>query len=408
MSEERCARCGRALPAKNSVCPNCQSGILRWRREATLIVVLVAIGVALFAATWFLTHAFEDRRQGLAEQWFAAGQQSLIEGQPRQAISDFRSALYYRNNDVYRLRLAEALAAANYTEQAKAYLLNLWEERPGSANINLQLARIAAQQRDTTDAIRYYHGAIFGVWDGNAIEHRLQTRMELIQFLLQQNLIAPAYAETTSLAASIPANDPQMRTITGDFFAHTGDSGSALTQYEAALKSDPHLFAALDGAARASFASGKYRRARQYLEEGLREKPDDAALTTLLQQTNLILAADPLERHLPRGQRIQRAVNAFNQAGQRLQQCGALPASATTNSAVKTNSPSDLTALATDWNNMRPGINPRSLTQNPDLIENSMDLVYRIEQATAKSCGPPTGGDWALLQLANHGTEVER
>jgi tetratricopeptide (TPR) repeat protein len=418
MSGQSCGRCRKPLPAGTAFCPSCQTGIRRWRREATLIIALLAIGVVLFSATWFLTHAFEDRRQKLAEQWFAAGQQSLSDGQPQQAISDLRSALYYHDNDLYRLRLAEALAAANYADQAKAYLLNLWEERPGSANINLELARVAAQQHDTADAIRYYHGAIFGVWDGNAIEHRLQTRLELIRFLIHQNSIPAAYAETTSLAASVPLSDPQMRTVTGDLFARTGDFGGALTQYQAALKSDPRLFAALSGAARASFASGEYRRAKQYVEEALREKPEDAELSTLLQQTNLILDSDPLEHYLSRGQRMQRAMNAFNQAGQRLQQCGALASSGNLaahgggtrsvgSSTVNSQSRDDLSALASEWSNLRPNINPRSMTRNPDLVDNSMEIVFRIEQAATKSCGTPTGLDWALLQLANHGSGVE-
>jgi tetratricopeptide (TPR) repeat protein len=424
MSERQCGRCGRPLPTESPVCTYCQSGILRWRREATIVLSLVAVGVVLFTATWFLTQTFERHRQSLAVQWFDAGQQALANSQPRAAIADLRSALFYRDDDLYRLRLAEALAQANYTDQAKAYLLNLWEERPGSGNINLELARITAQQSNTADAVRYYHGAIFGVWDKDAIEHRLETRLELIRFLLRQGQTSSAYAEITSLAASIPPDNPQMQAVAGDLFARTGDSANALTQYEMALKNDPHSFAALSGAARAAFASGKFRRAKQHLDAALREHPDDSALTTLLEQTDLVLASDPLERHLPREQRVRRTLIAFNQVGVRLQQCG-VPVSLSPSLAAKkiSNSPDvnsmagtanakkaaqDLTLLANDWNNLRPSLNVRSLSLNSDLFENAVDLVSRIEQATDKSCGPPTGLDWALLQLANYGSEVER
>lgn len=383
---------------------------------------LVAMGVVLFAATWFLTHSFEHRRQNLATQWFDAGQQALADSQPKAAIADLRSALFYRDNDSYRLRLAEALAQANYTDQAKAYLLNLWDERPGSGNINLELARIAAQQHNTAEAVRYYHGAIYGVWDSDAIEHRLQTRLELIGFLLQQNQTSSAYAETTALAASIPADNSQMHTLAGDLFTRMGDSANALIQYELALKHDPQSLAALSGAARATFASGRFRRAKQYLEEALRENPNDAALTGLLQQTNLILASNPLERRLPLVQRVQRTLTAFDQAGVRLDECGvpvsfgpsmsAKKISASTgpvDSNANTDKPAqDLAPLATEWNNLRPRMSARSLSLNSDLLENAVDLVSRIEQATAKTCGPPTGLDWGLLQLANYGPEVER
>jgi Tetratricopeptide repeat len=422
MSERRCGRCGRPLSTDSSVCTYCRSGVLRWRREATIIVTLVAVGVVLFTATWFLTHSFEQRRQSLAVQWFDAGQQALANSQPRVAVGDLRSALFYRDNDLYRLRLAEALAQANYTDQAKAYLLNLWEERPGSGNINLELARIAAQQHNTADAVRYYHGAIFGVWDSDAIEHRLQTRMELIRFLLEQNQTSSAYAEITSLAASIPPDNPQMHTLAGELFARTGDSGNALIQYQLALKNDPHSFPALSGAAKMAFASGRFRLAKQYLEGALHDRPNDTELTNLLQQADLVLTSDPFERHLLRAQRVQRTLTAFNQAGVRLVQCG-MPVPLAPSMAAKkisadeksigvaannNKAAQDLAPLATEWNNLRPSMNSRSLSLNSDLIENAVDLVSRIEQATAKTCGPPAGLDWALLQIANSGSEVDR
>ncbi len=397
---------------------------MRWRREATIIISLVAVGVLLFAVAWVLTRTFERRRDALARRWFNAGQQALTASQPQTAVADLRSALFYKDDDLYRLRLAEALAQANYTDQAKAYLLNLWEERPGSGNINLELARVAAQQHNTADAMRYYHGAIFGVWESDAIERRLETRLELVRFLLQQNQTSSAYAEISSLAASIPPDNPEMRTTAGDLFARTGDSANALTQYEMALKNDPHSFAALSGAAREAFASGKFRRAKQHLNAALHEHPDDSALITLLEQTDLVLASDPLERYLPREQRVQRALTAFNQAGVRLQQCGApvsLSASpatkkisngadvnASAGSANANKAAQDLAPLATEWNNLRPSMSARSLSLNSDLLENGVDLVSRIEQATDKTCGHPTGLDWALLQLANYGSEVER
>ena len=77
--------------------------------------------------------------------------------------------------------------------------------------------------------------------------------------------------------------------------------------------------------------------------------------------------------------------------------------SANTNKAAQ-----DLAPLATEWNNLRPSMSARSLSLNSDLLENTVDLVSRIEQATDKTCGHPTGLDWALLQLANYGSEVER
>src|SRR6185312_9814218 len=129
--------------------------------------------------------------------------------------------------------------------------------------------------------------------------------------------------------------------------------------------------------------------AKQHLNAAIREHPDDSEMTKLLEQTDLVLASDPLERHLPREQRVQRTLTAFNQAGVRLDQCGepvslspSLTAKKISNSAdsnsvtANTNrAAQDLAPLATEWNNLRPSMNARSLSLNSDLLENAVDLV---------------------------------
>src|SRR5579883_768034 len=427
MSEARCKTCGTPVAAGSSVCANCSSQMPDWRRQITLILTLLGITIVLFAAAWFLNHSFSVRRDALAEQWFNDGQRDLANNDPKGAVAAYRSALFYRDSDLYRLRLAEALASANYIDQTKTYLLNLWEERPGSGNINLELARIAVRQNDIPSAIRFYHGAIYGLWDTDAIQHRLQTRLELIHFLLEHNEKENAYAEITALAAGAPSNDARLQATIGELFQQTGDIGSALAQFEAALKIDRNLFPALRGAATTSFQSGDFYRARRYLEQALRERPEDPQLREMFQQTGLVLKSDPFERHLPQQQRIQRTLTAFEQAGKRLQQCGAAPVtpeqtrltaskqrefagnSAPANAPTAATTPAaNLQMLAKSWSDLRPNINARSLSRNSDLIDAAMDLVFRIEQATVKTCGAPTGEDWALLQLSNQSSELER
>lgn len=428
MEDRQCQRCGQPVAEGATLCRKCLPWPLRWRRELTLLAALVGLSIVLFAGAWFLSRSFEAQRASLADQWFETGQQDLQDSKPQEAVAAFRSALFYRDSDAYRFRLAEALLAANHREQAKAYLLNLWEERPGSSNINLALARIAAQQNQTTEAIRYYQSAIYGVWDSDALQHRTQTRVEFIHYLLGINQPQRAYAEITSLAASIPAGDADPHMLAGQLFAQSGDIGSALTQFEASLKINPNLFPALAGAAKAAFAAGEFQVAKRYLDRALRQQPSNAELSQMLKQTNLVLSSDPFERHLPQSARVQRAFNAFKQAGLRLQQCGAMPADTTAQSqraaqkspasstkagptdstANAPQSTPDLTELAASWNELKPNMTSRSMARNPDLIDTAMDLVSRIEQGAATSCGPPTGLDWALLQLSNHVPERER
>ena len=88
-------------------------------------------------------------------------------GRLDDAISALRTALaYLPDNFEYRLKLAEALAAAGHTRQAQAYLRALWDEEPGNGTVNLELARLAASA-DIADVLRFYHGAIYGVWQDN-------------------------------------------------------------------------------------------------------------------------------------------------------------------------------------------------------------------------------------------------
>ena len=104
---------------------------------------------------------------------------------PREAVADFRNALAYsRDNDLYRLRLAQALMADHRPQEARSHLLSLWEKEPGDGTLNLELARLAAMWGDTPQAVRYYHAAIYGVWPDEPMAHRWQIRFELSEYLL--------------------------------------------------------------------------------------------------------------------------------------------------------------------------------------------------------------------------------
>jgi hypothetical protein len=56
--------------------------------------------------------------------------------------------------------------------------------------------------------------------------------------------------------------------------------------------------------------------------------------------------------------------------------------------------------LADSWTKMKPRISDQSLRRNPGLVEDAMDLVFRIERQTNTTCGSPTGPDLALLLIA--------
>ena len=80
-------------------------------------------------------------------------------------------------------------------------------ESPGSGDVNLALARIAARKRLTSEVLRYYHGAIYGEWENDPIAMRWQVRRELAEYLLDGGLQQQAVPEIIALADSTPADN---------------------------------------------------------------------------------------------------------------------------------------------------------------------------------------------------------
>src|ERR1017187_4846689 len=70
--------------------------------------------------------------------------------------------------------------------------LALWQPTPQDAAVNLALARVAAHRGSIEDATRYYHNAMYGVWNSDLDTSESKARIELIQFLLKQGARAPA------------------------------------------------------------------------------------------------------------------------------------------------------------------------------------------------------------------------
>ena len=220
---------------------------------ATLFVL-----VCLFGLTVFATGLYHQKQEALARRWFERGQADLKRGFPRQAIADFENSLLYaRDNDVYRLSLAEALLANKEPEQARAHLLNLWSDNPESGTVNRELGRLYAQEADVPHAVRYYHNAIYGIWKfaGNPDQNRLKSRLELCQFLVNQNQKTLAQAELVALAGELPAK-PDLHAKVGDWFRRAGDDERALAEYRQALRLDPNQQDALVGAGEVAFQVG--------------------------------------------------------------------------------------------------------------------------------------------------------
>jgi len=361
-------------------------------RESLLLAGLIVVIAAFFSLTTFLAHAYHRKEGQFGRIWYRRGEQALQQSRPAEAVEDFRNALAYsRDNDVYRLRLARALMADHRPQEARSHLLSLWEKEPGDGTLNLELARLAAMWGDTRQALRYYHAAIDGLWPDEPAAHRFQIRFELSEYLLQRRTVQDtkdAQAELVALAGELPPQDAAEQTRLGTLLLEAGLYARALAAFRAALADQPNLMPALEGASEAAFRMGEYRTARHFLLPIIAQNPRDESALEMLNLSELVLKLDPLARGLPSQERVRRAVHDFQLALARAQKCTATAAPA---------SDSAVAVLLGQAKSIKP--NEKALARNPDAVEKTMDLVFKLEK-TSVPCGPAGPEDKALGLLA--------
>jgi hypothetical protein len=96
---------------------------------------------------------------------------------------------------------------------------------------------------------------------------------------------------------------------------------------------------------------------------------------------------DPYQRRLSMRTRVARALQALDIAGTRATACYAASRDP------------GLAPLVAELEARRGRASPRA-SPDFDLVDDAMDLVFRIEDRAAAACGEPEGADRALLLLA--------
>lgn len=343
-----------------------------------------------------LSRAYRAQREALGNRWFARGVADLNAKRFDAAVTEFRAALLYARDDyTYQLNLAEALIGVRQTGQASAYLLNLWDREPENGQVNLELARIAVQKGQTTDAVRYFNDAMYAAWPPDQEAQRREARLELIELLLRTNAKTQAQAELIALAENV-GDDPAEQKQIGDLFVRAGDYEHALATYRLSLRYDRHNAAALAGAGDAAFELGQYAEAEHFLEMALSENPNDAQAAERLKTAEMVVRMNPFRNQISSAERNHIIVEAFATAGERLTHCP-VPNSV---SSASTGPPASPANLSDQWTALKPRVTERNLRTDPDLGQKAMDLVFRIERQTSALCGTPTGEDLALLLIA--------
>jgi tetratricopeptide (TPR) repeat protein len=355
--------------------------------------------VLLFVLTGFTVRVYHDVEKGFAQEWYTHGEEDLHAGRVGAAQADFRTALSYsHDNERYQLRLTQALMAAGQAREAgteaRTYLLNLLEHEPGNGTVNLELARLAARDHAVSDALRFYHGAIYGEWDDDPVVRRRAARLELVGFLLDAGQKDSARAELIAMAADLPA-DPTLQTKVGTLLLRVAGYDDALKLFHQALLEEPRSPSALAGAGECHFQKGEYVQAERYLTRAVQQDPHLLQAAAMLDTAHAVVNLDPFNRRLGNMERARRAALAFDSALTRLQNCAAQKGI-----DLKVAGGDPLQALYAQAMELQPRAQQRYLGRDSELLSQVMDAAFEIEQGTAHTCGEPQGLDLALLLMA--------
>jgi len=371
-------------------------------RSAPVILLVLTLAAATgFAAVGHLVARYNANQQSRGRKLYAQGLAAASAGRYSDAIAAFRAALTCDpTNSQYQLSLARALRDSNdprRLDEAESYLLALWQRSPQDAAVNLALARVAAHRGSVEDAIRYYHNAMYGVWNSDPDANRSRARIELIQFLLKKGATPNAESELMALSTSLPP-DPSAHTETAQLFEQAQDYSNSLIQYREVLHLEPSNSAALAPAGEAAYHAGNYTTAQRYLQAAVNANPQDAKARELLATTDLVLRNNPFRSHISDAERNRRIAAAFNQAEKRLTECAKMTEVDLNEPAASTASP--LVDLQQRWKATHPDLGRLRSAAETDLPDAIMDVVFQIEQQTGAICGPPQGVDLALLLIS--------
>jgi tetratricopeptide (TPR) repeat protein len=400
--ERPCPECGREIPWGQTHCPFCpgEGGGYFWslRRDTFLLMIFASL-ILLFVITGFIVRMYHDIEKGFAEEWYTHGEEDLRAGRADAAVADFHTALSYSSDNAqYQLQLAQALMAAGPSRgadsEARTYLLNLLEHEPGNGIVNLDLARLAARDHVVSDALRFYHAAIYGAWPGDQVTKRREARLELVELLLHIDQTDAARAELIGMAPGLPA-DPDMQTKVGNLLLQVKGYDDALKLFLQALLLKPRSAPALSGAGECYFQSGDYAQAERYLTRAVQADPQLERAATMRDTAHAVLNLDPFNRRLANMERGRRAALDFASALTRLQNCAAQKGI-----DLKAEGEDPLQELYAQATPLQSRAQQLYLSRDSELLSQVMDSAFEIEEASAHACGEPQGSDLALLLIA--------
>jgi tetratricopeptide (TPR) repeat protein len=425
-SSARCTRCGTEFSADADSCPACgrTAGPQSARITLTITVILLFLGLGL---TQYFVKLHRATEFSLANRCFLRGNQAMQANLPVVAAEDYRTALSYDpENREYRLRVAQALLAANRLNEARAHLTSLWDLEPANGEVNLTLARLYAKRGDPANASRYYSNAINGVWEDETRKERVAARFELANYLMQQGKRTQAQSELMALLADEPP-DPADQLRLGELLLQVNEPEHTIEIDNAMLAKDPGNAQAYLQKAQALISLNKLVEAERALANAVERDPNSADSRRQLDLVREVLRLDTSLRGLSRTERADRAVEAFHSAWQRLSSCA-------TQQGVNLSTPENIASIGSPTasdNVVSPGASPatppdtlqmlyssglqkqagvtqKALREDSDALDSTMQYVFDVERAAAPLCSQMSLTDRALLMLAQHESEGQK
>jgi Flp pilus assembly protein TadD len=364
-------------------------------REMLQLGMLVVIAILGFFFTRSVASSNRATTFRDAEAWFERGEQLLAAGRMDEAIESLRRASVRNRFDRrYALGLAHALAQKGDSDAARAALLTLREASPEDAEINLELARLAARRQDVTDATRFYHNALYAAWPAGSESARRQVRLELVEFLLQHGQTARGVAELLAMTGDLP-DDAGTHVRVAQLFARAGDARRALDHFERALRLAPTDDAALVGAGASAFALADFARARRYLRQAHALGSEASRMRDVAE---FVLSNDPVARGIGAPERRRRLRTSLDYLQDRLTGCS---------SGLATPAAGPVSPMLEEVDALRRQLQQRAPVDQ-DLIEAGVGLFDRIERHLAVACAPMTARDEALASIARRAVGESR
>ena len=360
-------------------------------QELVLLIALSLVAVGAFIFTRRLAARERQLETKIAAVWFQRGEDYLRAGQTDKAIQAFRKATSdIGDNQKYVLALASALAAEKHSAEAQQLLLRLRESDPEDPEINIHLARLAASQNDTQQAVHYYQSALYGRWPSDQVNERRKLRFELVHFLLDHQQRELATSELLILQARTP-DSAAAHVELAKLFVEAGDALRALAEYSEAARLENTNGEALTGAGNAAFQLGEYGKAEQFLRAALKLDPDSPRTRQLLTLTQLVQGEDPLAPHLSALDRQKRLLSDLERSANRVDDCLSQSTSAEASAELQALKAEALTAV--------PKLSSKSHSPDSDAVRSGIGLMFRMQQAASAACGVPTMEDQALLLI---------